>query len=75
MNAPLLELDGTAEEIQARLADFAGQRLHVIVLPADTDRPAYPAQAVFRNGVPLFPTEGRTEVVTMEHVKQLMDEE
>jgi len=35
MTTPLLELEGTAEEIQERLADFAGQRLHVIVLPAE----------------------------------------
>ena len=41
MSTPLLELEGTAEEIQQRLADFAGQRLHVIVQPAQT--PAAPA--------------------------------
>ncbi len=27
----IVEIEGTAEEIQARLADFAGQRLHVTV--------------------------------------------
>jgi hypothetical protein len=33
MATPLLELDGTAEDIQKRLADFAGQKLHVTVQP------------------------------------------
>lgn len=42
---------------------------------ADTKRKPYPEGAVFRNGVPLFPVEGRTQVVTPERVKQLMDEE
>jgi hypothetical protein len=36
MTPPLLELEGTAEEIQHRLADFAGQRLHVTVRPVET---------------------------------------
>lgn len=36
MITPLLELEATVEEIQKRLCDFAGQRLHVIVLPAET---------------------------------------
>jgi hypothetical protein len=34
MAAPLLELEGTWEEIKERLPDFAGQRLRIIVLPA-----------------------------------------
>jgi hypothetical protein len=69
MTTPLMELDGTAEEIQEHLADFAGQQLHVIVPPADASRPDYPTDAVFRNGVPLFPTESRTDVITCEQVK------
>ena len=35
MSTPLLELEGTSEEIQKRLADFAGQRLHVTVRPVE----------------------------------------
>ena len=31
MPPPLFEIEGTAEDIQKRLADFAGERLHVTV--------------------------------------------
>lgn len=31
MSTNLLEIEGTAEEIQERLADYAGQRLHIIL--------------------------------------------
>jgi hypothetical protein len=31
----LLDMEGTAEEIQERLADFAGERLHVTVRRVD----------------------------------------
>jgi hypothetical protein len=31
MSTPLLELEGTVEEIQERLANFAGQRLRVTI--------------------------------------------
>jgi hypothetical protein len=34
MTTPLLELEGTWEEIEAQLPDFAGQRLHIVVHPA-----------------------------------------
>ena len=33
MNTTLLELDGTAEEIQHRLAEYPGQQLHVMIRP------------------------------------------
>ena len=33
MSVPLLELEGTTEEIIAQLPDFGGQRVHVIVNP------------------------------------------
>ncbi len=40
MSTLLLDIEGTAEEIQERLADFAGQRLHVTLRtlesPAET---------------------------------------
>lgn len=34
METALLDMEATVEEIQERLSDFAGQRLHIIVLPA-----------------------------------------
>ena len=33
MSTPLIELEGTTEDIQRRLDVFAGQRLHVTVQP------------------------------------------
>ena len=39
MHGPVLEIDGTAEFIRERLADFAGQQLHVTVQRID-DEPA-----------------------------------
>ena len=40
METALLDMEATVEEIQERLSDFAGQRLHVIVLPAATPLPS-----------------------------------
>lgn len=40
MATPLLELEGTWEEIAAQLPDFNGQRLHVIVHAVNEDIPA-----------------------------------
>jgi hypothetical protein len=37
MATPLLEIEGTWEEIKANAPDFSGLRLHVIVLPVDED--------------------------------------
>ena len=34
MTTPLLELEGTWEEIAARIPDFSGQKLRVLVYPA-----------------------------------------
>jgi hypothetical protein len=34
MTAPLLELEGTWEEIVAQIPDFSGQKLRVLVYPA-----------------------------------------
>ena len=43
MPVPLLELEGTAEEIQERLNAFSGQRLHISVRPISTHEEAeYP---------------------------------
>jgi hypothetical protein len=35
MTTPLLELEGTWEEIAAQLPDFAGQKLRVLVYPVE----------------------------------------
>lgn len=35
MTKILLEMEGTVEEIQQRLADFAGQRLHITLCSAE----------------------------------------
>ena len=41
----------------------------------DSQSLSYPANAVIRNGVPLFPVEGRTEIITPERINQLIEEE
>ena len=38
MAAPLLDMEGTPQEIMERLSDFAGQTLRVIVLPVTSAR-------------------------------------
>jgi hypothetical protein len=35
MTTPLLELEGTWAEITAQIPDFAGQKLRILVYPAD----------------------------------------
>lgn len=42
MSTPLLELEGTVEEIQESLAAFAGQRLHITVRQLDSTTTATP---------------------------------
>ena len=46
MSAPLLELEGTAEEIQERLNAFSGQRLHISVRPAAAPDAAEPPLSI-----------------------------
>lgn len=41
MATPLLELEGTIEEIKANLPDFGGGRFHIVVTPA----PALPEKS------------------------------
>jgi len=41
---PVLELEGTVEEIKESLSVFAGQRLHVTVWPVDSPIEAAPRQ-------------------------------
>ncbi len=45
MSTPLLELEGTTEEIQKRLDDFAGQRLHIVITQAENPAEATPDAA------------------------------
>jgi len=40
MTTPLLELEGTWEEIAAEIPDFASQKLRVLVHPAEVNRAA-----------------------------------
>jgi hypothetical protein len=42
MTTPLLELEGTWEEITAQIPDFAGQKLRVLVYPAEEHSTAAP---------------------------------
>ena len=42
MTTPLLELEGTWAEITAQIPDFAGQKLRVLVYPAEEQRTAVP---------------------------------
>ena len=42
MTTPLLELEGTWAEITAQIPDFAGQKLRVLVYPAEETRTAAP---------------------------------
>ncbi|MCW3095161.1 MAG: hypothetical protein JWL77_779 [Chthonomonadaceae bacterium] len=42
MSMPLLELEGTVEEIRESLAAFAGQRLHITIRPIETPAGATP---------------------------------
>lgn len=70
---------GTGEELIAYLKNYSVRKNLTLIVPeeetADNGHKPYPEGAVIRNGVPLLPTEGRTQVVTMERVRQLMDEE
>ena len=42
MTTPLLELEGTWAEITAQIPDFAGQKLRVLVYPAEEQSTAVP---------------------------------
>jgi hypothetical protein len=72
-------IHGTSDELIAYLKNHRNQNNMMLIIPeepaVDKVRKPYPEGATIRNGVPLFPTEGRIGVVTLERVKQLMDEE
>ena len=42
MSTPLLELEGTWDEIAAQIPDFSGQKLRVLVYPAEDHSPETP---------------------------------
>jgi hypothetical protein len=69
-------IQGTGEELIAYLKKRRHLRNLLLIIPEGEDageaRKSYPEGAVIRNGVPLLPTEGRKQVVTMEHVRQLL---
>ena len=70
---------GTGEELIAFLERYRDEKKLTLIISREEaggeSRSAYPDGAVIRNGVPLLPTQNRAQPVTMEHVKQLMDEE
>ena len=53
MNTILLEMEGTAEEVQERLSDFAGQRLSITVR---TQEPDLESQSLSLSGQPEITT-------------------
>jgi len=44
MSMPVIELEGTVEEIKESLSIFAGQRLHITVRPVESSGEAAPRQ-------------------------------
>ena len=44
MSMPVIELEGTVEEIKESLSIFAGQRLHITVRPVEAPSEAAPHQ-------------------------------
>jgi hypothetical protein len=59
MSIPMLELEGTWEEIIARIPDFAGQKLRVLVYPVTArnpegrdERPVAEVLAEIASGIP-----------------------
>ena len=46
MTTPLLELEGTWEEIAAQIPDFAGQKLRVLVYPAEENSTAHDTRPI-----------------------------
>lgn len=45
MAAPLLELEGTWEEVAAHAPEFAGRRVKLTVLPSVPEKPAFRARS------------------------------
>lgn len=72
-------IEGSGAELIRHLEKRRNQNNLILIIPEEIVPIAvsnsYPENATVRNGVPLFPTEGRLEVVTMEKIKQLQDEE
>jgi hypothetical protein len=69
-------IQGTAAELIAYLEKRRHQRNLLLIVPeaenAVETQGTYPEGAIIRNGVPLFPTEGRTRIVTQEQVRRLL---
>ena len=76
-------IQGTGEELMLHLEKRRHQKNLLLIIPEEEDADnatksegpqPYPAGAAIRNGVPLFPIAERTEVVTIERVRQLLEE-
>ena len=73
-------IHGTGEEIIRYLEQYREKQNLTLIIPEVVEEASqqegfvYPRDAVRRNGVPLFPTEGRG-TVTLELVKKIMEEE
>ncbi len=72
-------IQGTGEELMTYLEKRRFQKNLLLIIPeqevSTLARKPYPEGATLRNGVPLFPVDGRTEVVTPEHIQNLLEEE
>ena len=72
-------IQGTSDELIAYLNKHTSKNNLTLIIPEEpvstSTANTYPEGAVVCNGVPLFPTEGRTRVVTPELVQRLLDEE
>ena len=70
---------GNNEEIISYLRGLRKIDNLMLTVPADLKSvrksTQYPAKAIIRNGVPLFPADGRNDVVCEERVAYLMDED
>jgi hypothetical protein len=73
-------INGTSEEIIRYLEQNRDKHDLTLIVPEEVEAEnqkeqfVYPRDAIRRNGVPLFPTEGREETVTLELVKKIRDE-
>ena len=68
METKILEMEGTAEEIQARLSEFAGQRIRATITQAtDKTEPVLPKKSITEELMGLFndmPPEERGKLPT-----------
>ncbi len=74
-------IEGTKKQLRSYFnKQSEEQRIKLIIVEEDEETirnrsTTYPGNAVKYNGIPLLPTEGRFNVITMEDVKRTLDEE